>query len=288
MSYLPALLMFRGDLELDPLFEDHGVSWLVIQDMFALKWATYRRCFLAGPPLSARQRFNRQECAHLLQNLVAAGALPHRSAHFSLRGLGFHSTPARWPNCQRQSQDSSPDASSHSAPTLHTGWTILRIVAEEYRFLEVLHYELAAPTPAAWIEVFEPRHSLWREQQLQLSDSPHISLAPPDLLAHGAHVIAEAYVQDHPFAANSLDPLCRRDRRECPHRSSAESPCPLRMRHGKERSAVSQPRSMLSLSGPRLDLSCHCAETNRSWKYVLPDQFVLFAPTPCLISPNLY
>ena len=31
-----------GDLELDVLFEDHRVSWLVIDDMFALELATSR------------------------------------------------------------------------------------------------------------------------------------------------------------------------------------------------------------------------------------------------------
>ena len=28
-----------GDLELDVFFEDHGVSWMTIDEMFALEWA---------------------------------------------------------------------------------------------------------------------------------------------------------------------------------------------------------------------------------------------------------
>ena len=48
---LEPLPMFPGDLELDALFEDHGVSWLVTEDMVALEWVTYRRCFPAQIPL---------------------------------------------------------------------------------------------------------------------------------------------------------------------------------------------------------------------------------------------
>ena len=82
-----ALLMFPGALDLDALFEDHGMSWLVIEDVFALEWATYRRCFPAQPPLAARQRLNRQKCANLIQDLVDDAALQPQSAHFSLQLL---------------------------------------------------------------------------------------------------------------------------------------------------------------------------------------------------------
>ena len=88
----------------------------------------------------------------------------------------------------------------HNAPSLHTGW---QIVAEEHRILEVLNYELATHTPAAWIEVFEQRLSLWRQQQLQQSRRPLLSLVPPSLLAHGAHVIAEVCVRDQPFTVDT-------------------------------------------------------------------------------------
>ena len=141
--------MFPGDLEPDALFEDHGVSWLVIKDVFALERATNQRCFPAQPPFSARQRFNRQKCAHLLQDLVQP--LLSRSAVYAfllssldfvhivvlkasnnihmfdvlslattvLRGLRFHSTPARWPTCWRQSQDSSSVAAPQRTDVAH-------------------------------------------------------------------------------------------------------------------------------------------------------------------------
>ena len=80
-------LMFLGDLRLDALFEDHGVSWMVIEDMFALDRAIYQRCFPAQLPLSDRQRFNWQKFAHLLQDVGAAAALPPHSAHFPLQLL---------------------------------------------------------------------------------------------------------------------------------------------------------------------------------------------------------
>ena len=69
------------------LFEDRGVSWLAIDEMFALEWAPYRRCFPAPPILSALQRYNRRKCAHLLRDLAATADLPPRSAFFSLQLL---------------------------------------------------------------------------------------------------------------------------------------------------------------------------------------------------------
>ena len=63
------------------------MSWLVSEGMSAL--ATHRRCFPVQPPLSDRQRFNSQKCAHLVQDLVAAAALPPRSAHSSLQLLNL-------------------------------------------------------------------------------------------------------------------------------------------------------------------------------------------------------
>ena len=69
----------------------------------------------------------------------------------------------------------------HNAPSLHTAWTIQQIVNEEYRILEGLNYELATHTPAALIEVFKQRLSLWWQQQLQQSQRPLLSPAPPQL-----------------------------------------------------------------------------------------------------------
>ena len=44
----------------------------------------------------------------------------------------------------------------------------------EFHILEILGCELATPTPAAWVEIFRRRLSLWQQQQL---------LRPPDVLA---------------------------------------------------------------------------------------------------------
>ena len=52
------------------------MSWLVIDEMFALEWATYRRCFPAT-------LFNKQKCAHLLHDFAAVAAPPPQSAPFS-------------------------------------------------------------------------------------------------------------------------------------------------------------------------------------------------------------
>ena len=63
--------------------------------------------------------------------------------------------------------------------------------------------ELATHTPAAWIEVFQQRLSLWCQQQLQQSQRPLLSLVPSSLLAHGAQGVAEACVRDQPITPDS-------------------------------------------------------------------------------------
>ena len=82
-----------GDLQLDALFEDHGVFWLAIDEMFPLEWATKRRCFPAKLPLSALQRYNRRKCAHLLRDFAASAGLPPRSALFRLELLDLTGGP---------------------------------------------------------------------------------------------------------------------------------------------------------------------------------------------------
>ena len=71
------------DLELENILEDHGVSGQVVDEMLALEWDTFRRCFLAQPALSVLQRFNRRKCAFLLRDLAATADLPPHSALFS-------------------------------------------------------------------------------------------------------------------------------------------------------------------------------------------------------------
>ena len=43
-QFASAFLMFPGDLELDALLGDHGVSCKVIEDMLTLERAVYQRC----------------------------------------------------------------------------------------------------------------------------------------------------------------------------------------------------------------------------------------------------
>ena len=69
-------------------------------------------------------------------------------------------------------------------------WTSQKVTRAEFHILEVLNCELASPTPAAWIEIFERRRSLW-EEQLQLPHQPNNLAAQPIVLAESAHLIAE-------------------------------------------------------------------------------------------------
>ena len=92
-QYVPSGSASPGDLELDVIFEVHGVSWLIIDEMFALELATYRRCFPVQPILLALQR-NRRKCAHLLRDLAATADLPPRCALFSLQLLDLAGTHA--------------------------------------------------------------------------------------------------------------------------------------------------------------------------------------------------
>ena len=64
------------DLELENIFEDHGVSWQVIDEMQALELETCWQGWKAQPALSALQRFNGRKCALLLRDLASAANLP--------------------------------------------------------------------------------------------------------------------------------------------------------------------------------------------------------------------
>ena len=196
-QFASAFLMFPRDLELDALFEDHGVSCTVIEDMLTLEQAIT----LGQLPLSGIQKFDRRKCVRFLQDLVAAAVLtPHRAdfprqlldlAHewserqdndihiFGVLSLAaavyiFSKTDPGWaqePRYTRQLPDLLAAIAGllarpqlHNAPTMHPAWTIEHSTRAEFRILEVLKYELATPTPAAWIEIFERRPSLWEEQ----------------------------------------------------------------------------------------------------------------------------
>ena len=51
-------------------------------------------------------------------------------------------------------------------PVLHNTRTSQQVTHVEFRVLEVLGFELAALTPAAWVEVFSRRFPLWEQQLL--------------------------------------------------------------------------------------------------------------------------
>ena len=69
----------------------------------------------------------RQRHSHLGRPLPGCRSL-HLYKKWVPRGLRFHGPPARWPICQRQSKDSSPDGQTQNAPSLHTGWTSQQII----------------------------------------------------------------------------------------------------------------------------------------------------------------
>ena len=206
--------MFPRDLQLDALFEDYGVSWLVIEDMFALERATcvLQRNLLFQPDRGPTGKSALTSCKTSLPprlsrptvhtflfsswTLLTGPSPGCRSSIFiKMDQVPRHARP----QADLLSQDTSPDITHRRC----TQGTIQQIVTEEYRILEVLNFEFTTPTPAAWIEVFERRLSLWQEQQLQQPYHPHIPRAPAAVLADSAYLIAEAYMLDHPFTANS-------------------------------------------------------------------------------------
>ena len=130
-----------GDLELENVFEDHGLSWLIIDEMFALELETYRRCLPTKPVLSALRRYNRRKRA------AATADLPPNSALFSQRLLDLtHKWSEREDNdidighwrflppgsrslfpfvvaLSAVSRSGSIPIPRHNAPLLHTPWT---------------------------------------------------------------------------------------------------------------------------------------------------------------------
>ena len=68
-------------------------------------------------------------------------------------------------------------------------------------------WKLGAHTPAAWIQVFKQRLSLWCQQQSQLSQRPLLSLVPPDVLTRGAQDVADVYCLEQPVTVDSRPSL---------------------------------------------------------------------------------
>ena len=94
--------------------------------------------------------------------------------------------------------------STHNAPTLHTAWTIQQVTRAEFQMLDVPGYDLATPTPAAWVEIFGRRLSLLEEEQLLLPQHPDLLAAPPAVLVGCARFVAETHVRNHPFSATFM------------------------------------------------------------------------------------
>ena len=224
-----------GDIELDALFEDHGVSWLAIDEMFALEWATYRRCFQAQPLLSALQRYIRRKCAHLLRDLAATADLPPNSALFSQQLLDlahrwferedndidigdFHplaaavyihiklhsarypdAVPYQFPDPQQLARPLADLLIAIAALSLDNSGSCRRRIS----YPGSVNDELCTPTQAAWIQVFKQCLSLWCQQQLQLSQRPLLSLVPPDVLARVSQDVADVHVFEQPFNMDS-------------------------------------------------------------------------------------
>ena len=183
--------------------------------------AVYWWCAPGQLPLSDRQRANRQKCARFLADLVAAATLPPHSAHFPLQLLDFaHTWSERGendihifdvlslaaavfsfiktdPGWAYESQYPRPlpellaaiaelfaRRQPHNAPTLQTAWTNQQVS----HILEVFN-ELATPTPAALIDIFERRPCLLEEQQLQLP--PEHPCCATNSVTDCAHLTAE-------------------------------------------------------------------------------------------------
>ena len=235
-QFVPRGSSSPGNLELVHIFEDHEVSWLIIDEMFALELETYRRCFPAQRVLSALPRYNRHKCAHLLRDLAATADLPPHSALFSQQLLDMthrwwsegddndiiivdvlplaaavyvhiELRSARYPGPDPSPDPQQPRPSPHFLPgasltTPHccTQRGQFRELSEEYRILGSVNYELGTHTPAAWIQVFKQRLSMCH---LSSHLRPFLSLVPPDVLARGAQDIADVYVREQRFTVHS-------------------------------------------------------------------------------------
>ena len=77
--------MYRHFLELEALFEDHGVCSGVIIDSLALDRVLYEQRTLAEPLPSALQLVNRQKEVHFLSGLAVAYAVPPHTSEFTLQ-----------------------------------------------------------------------------------------------------------------------------------------------------------------------------------------------------------
>ena len=90
----------------------------------------------------------------------------------------------------------SPGRQPHNAPLLHSARTVHEVVAEEYRILESVNYELETYTPGDWMKPFEVRFSLRTQQRCPQATPSLLARVPSGVLASGALCIVSDYVRD--------------------------------------------------------------------------------------------
>ena len=93
-------LMFQHFVELEILFEDHGVCSDAITDSLVLERAVHEQRTLVQPLLAAVQLVKRQKGAHLLLDLAVTCAFP---AHTSAFALQIHHLAHVWSNRESDS-----------------------------------------------------------------------------------------------------------------------------------------------------------------------------------------
>ena len=165
-----------------------------VDEILALEVEPNSAAFQRKPALSALQRWNRHKRAFLVRELAAATHLPPHGALFSQQLLDL---------THRGGQKG-------QIPTLHSAWTVQKVITEECRIVKSVHCELGTPTKGARIQVLEKRLSLWCQQcQQHWPQSPRSLLArvPSGVLARGAQNIADVHAQNQPFSLEAR-PSC--------------------------------------------------------------------------------
>ena len=180
-QFVPRGSASPGDLELENIFEDHEVSWLIIDEMFALELETYRRCFPcdcrtttgASAPTSCetsplcrltvhsspssfkdlthRWWTEREDNDTDIVDVHALAAAVY--IHFKFHSARYPDpVPYQFPDPQQSVRPLADLLTAmaallarrppHNAPLLHSAWTIQEVVTEECRILLSVNYEL--------------------------------------------------------------------------------------------------------------------------------------------------
>ena len=155
------------------------------------------------PASTSLRRTTKGKCAHLLRDLAATADLPLHSTLFPQQLLDL--THRWWSDAEGPDIDvvdvilirhhysfqipgiwPAPSTTfsltaflgsrqPHNVPPLHSALAVHEVVAEEYRILESVNYDLVIYTPADWVSLFEARFSLrvqyLRQRSLQMTVS---------------------------------------------------------------------------------------------------------------------